>query len=202
MTGIREKKKKETQERIQESAIALFGTKGFSKTSMEDIADRSYIGVGTLYNYYRSKSDLLLSIIVERSNDFEADFQNAIKNRSADLFSTINSFFYIYLKSFSVYNKTIWREFIGNGFSHDPVIIQNIWKVDEIYTSQFLELMKLLKEDGFINADVNLESAVQTLYSLLVFHVLKYISDENLTMKDLKKSLSKQAEIVIAGIKK
>ena len=202
MPGIREKKKKETKDRIQESAVTLFGSKGFSKTSMEDIADMSYIGVGTLYNYYKSKSDLLLSIIVDRSNDFETDFKNALKNRSSDLLSAIDGFFYIYIKSFSVYNKTIWREFIGNGFSHDPVIIQNIWKVDEIYTSQFMELMKLLKQDGFINEKINLESAVQTLYSLLVFHILKYISDENMTLKDLKKSLSKQAEIVIAGIEK
>jgi len=66
MTGLREKKKSERKDRIFSAAVELFNEKGFSKTSMQDIADKADLAVGTLYNYFPSKNDLLLDIMQEK----------------------------------------------------------------------------------------------------------------------------------------
>ncbi|MDT5293553.1 MAG: hypothetical protein QOJ76_433 [Acidobacteriota bacterium] len=49
--------------RIEEAARELFIKRGFHATSMRDIAQRAETSLGNLYNYYRTKEDILESII-------------------------------------------------------------------------------------------------------------------------------------------
>src|SRR5918998_6685751 len=49
--------------RIEEAARELFIKRGFHATSMRDIADGAGTSLGNLYNYYKTKEDILESII-------------------------------------------------------------------------------------------------------------------------------------------
>lgn len=47
---------------ILNEATSLFSEKGFHATSMQEVADRSHVSKGTIYTYFASKEELLLSI--------------------------------------------------------------------------------------------------------------------------------------------
>lgn len=49
--------------RIEDAAKELFIRRGFHATSMRDIADGAGTSLGNLYNYYKTKEDILESII-------------------------------------------------------------------------------------------------------------------------------------------
>ncbi len=49
-------------ELIRQAAIRLFSRKGFYKTRAEEIAQEAGVAVGTIYNYFRNKEEILLSI--------------------------------------------------------------------------------------------------------------------------------------------
>ena len=49
--------------RIEDAAKELFIKRGFHATSMRDIADGAGTSLGNLYNYYKTKEDILESII-------------------------------------------------------------------------------------------------------------------------------------------
>ena len=57
------KVKKQTRERILQSAHKLFQEQGFEETTTRDIAARAKIASGTLFNYFPTKEALALSII-------------------------------------------------------------------------------------------------------------------------------------------
>lgn len=57
---------------ITETALQLFAEKGFEKTSIRIIAEAAGISLGLLYNYYKSKDDLLLEIFRQGSEDIRA----------------------------------------------------------------------------------------------------------------------------------
>ncbi len=61
------------KEWVMEKAMELFTTKGYQLTSMQEIAELCGISKGSLYQYYHSKEDLLLSII-------KLNFNQARKN--------------------------------------------------------------------------------------------------------------------------
>ncbi len=55
--------KEEKRKEILKAALVVFSQKGFHKTSMNDIAQKAEIGKGTLYDYFKSKDELFLSLL-------------------------------------------------------------------------------------------------------------------------------------------
>ena len=61
-----ERKERVTGERkrqILDAALAVFSDKGYAEATVPDIAEAAGIAVGSIYNYYESKRDLLVSVI-------------------------------------------------------------------------------------------------------------------------------------------
>lgn len=55
---------------IQSAAVRVFGERGFAGATMEEIARRAEVSVGTIYLYYRSKEDLYVSLLFESMQRF------------------------------------------------------------------------------------------------------------------------------------
>ncbi|WP_088186233.1 TetR/AcrR family transcriptional regulator [Desulfosporosinus sp. FKA] len=56
----RERKKKETREKIYANAMKLFRSQGFGATSIEQITQQADVGKGTFYNYFPTKEAVVL----------------------------------------------------------------------------------------------------------------------------------------------
>jgi len=66
--GIQERKRREREQRRRQIMLAaqhVFSIKGFTKTTMEDIAREAELSPGTLYLYFRNKDELYASLSVE-----------------------------------------------------------------------------------------------------------------------------------------
>ena len=51
------------QKQILDAALAVFSRKGYGEATIPDIAREAGVAVGTIYNYYESKRDLLVSLV-------------------------------------------------------------------------------------------------------------------------------------------
>ena len=63
MSGLRERQKADRHDRIIEAATRLFREQGYEAVKMEAIAAAAEVSIGTIYNYYRNKGDLLVAIV-------------------------------------------------------------------------------------------------------------------------------------------
>ncbi len=59
--GRRDRKKSETRQALRDAAHRLFAEKGFSQTTIDDIAQAADVSRRTFFRYYDSKNDLLRS---------------------------------------------------------------------------------------------------------------------------------------------
>src|SRR5260370_11697315 len=59
-TGLRERKKLKTKEAIQREALRLFKERGYSETTIEQIAAAAEISPSTFFNYFPTKEDVVL----------------------------------------------------------------------------------------------------------------------------------------------
>jgi TetR/AcrR family transcriptional regulator, cholesterol catabolism regulator len=57
--GRRERKKRESEQRIRTTALQLFREKGYEATTVEEIAERADVSKGTFFNYFPRKDSLL-----------------------------------------------------------------------------------------------------------------------------------------------
>jgi AcrR family transcriptional regulator len=59
--GRRQRRSRETRERLFRAALDLFAKKGFTKTTVGDITEAADVGKGTFFNYFPSKDHILLA---------------------------------------------------------------------------------------------------------------------------------------------
>ncbi|TMR90060.1 TetR/AcrR family transcriptional regulator [Nonomuraea basaltis] len=58
--GLRERKKRQTRQRISGVAIGLFVARGFDNVTIAEVAAAAEVSVNTVYNYFQAKEDLVL----------------------------------------------------------------------------------------------------------------------------------------------
>lgn len=61
--GLRERKKRETQRRIAETAIDLFLKQGYEATTLDQIAAAAGIGRRTFFSYFKTKEAILMAYV-------------------------------------------------------------------------------------------------------------------------------------------
>src|SRR5499426_4828151 len=57
----RERRSAELRERLFRAALALFASKGYAETTVEDITEAADVGKGTFFNYFPSKEHILMA---------------------------------------------------------------------------------------------------------------------------------------------
>ncbi len=82
----RERQIRRKREEILAAAARVFAAKGFSAATTKDIANEADIGESTLYNYVESKREIMLAILDESAQLFDADFQQASALASREAF--------------------------------------------------------------------------------------------------------------------
>jgi AcrR family transcriptional regulator len=96
--GLRERKKRETRQRIADVAMGLFMMRGFDNVTVAEVAQAADVSVNTVFNYFSTKEDLFadrqemavdlpLQVVREREpgesvvRAFRRDFLDAIDTR-------------------------------------------------------------------------------------------------------------------------
>lgn len=80
---------KEEQEKrrheIFHQVVQIFSKKGFYETSMREIADAAGLGKSTLYDYFKTKDEILIYFFEDQLRDMTQEAQKiALQNLSAD----------------------------------------------------------------------------------------------------------------------
>jgi AcrR family transcriptional regulator len=70
---------------IFHQVVNVFLKKGFQETSMREIAEAARLGKSTLYDYFKTKDEILVYFFEDQLNDLTAAAQQiAVQNKSAD----------------------------------------------------------------------------------------------------------------------
>jgi AcrR family transcriptional regulator len=70
----RERKKIHSKNAIMEAAVKLFSQKGFQESSIADIMNEADLGIGTFYNYFESKEEVLRSLLGKIVGEIQQSF--------------------------------------------------------------------------------------------------------------------------------
>lgn len=79
VTNRRERKKLHSRKAIVESAIKIFEEKGYQETSVADIMNDADLGIGTFYNYFESKEEILKSLLSEIIVEINLHFETLLR---------------------------------------------------------------------------------------------------------------------------
>ena len=133
-----ESKEKNTKEKILEEALKLFAQSGYMGTSMNDIASKLGVTKAALYKHYKSKQEILDSIIekMKESSHIYESFDSHYEIKKIYKNDSLNIIFY----EFSIGQRKyrIFVELLGNNsmiFSNE---ITRSFSTTETCSAKFL----------------------------------------------------------------
>lgn len=80
---VSEQTKTDTRRRILDAAGRLFRENGFGSATTRDLAREADIAAGTLFNYFRSKEDLAMTLVADAAEEARAEFHASLRPAAA-----------------------------------------------------------------------------------------------------------------------
>jgi len=196
MSEIKDKKR----EAILEAAGTLFQKFGYSKTSMDEIAQAAFVGKGTLYYYFSCKEELFVAVLSE--------FVEVFIRQLTDLVEAEETF----EGKFRVYFETPAR-LMGDNISILVEALQSMplkyqGLIEEFRAKNKERIMAVFRgilEFGIAQGLLNPELPVEQF--ILVVNEWLMMGDENLAVLDQRKLCEKMSrdqdlilQIILNGI--
>jgi len=147
--------------RLKAAALALFGEKGYEGTSVEEIAKRANLAMGSFYQHYRSKRQLLLALmheLLEHLNRLELRLRGTEDIRTG-LRELLSHAFATDLRYLGAYRA--WQEAVLS----DAELAQKQQEVHSWTTGRVLAVFKLLQQVPGARREVDIVALARVMDS-------------------------------------
>lgn len=204
MTGLRDRKKKEQRHRIILAATDLFAEKGLDDTTMDDIAVASDVSVATVYNYFGSKSALLLAGVGEDTELMVEAGTAVLESPGPKVIPATQRLARIYVDELSSWDKRLLREVLSAAYQRagGTELTEELAQMDQRLLEQVMMLLTHFHQEGQLAQDVDVQEATLLVFSAFVLQLFMYMSLEEFTTKDLYEQVDRQITLAFTGIQK
>lgn len=198
MTGLRERQKADRTRRILEVASRLFREHGYGAIRIEDIAHGAEVSVGTLYNYFANKGDLLLAIVSMEVEEVLEAGQSILLDPPTDVAEALKTLIGIYYDHSLYYlSKEMWRtamaisiEAPGTPFS------ARYTELDGKLARQVCALIRELQRRGYARRGVEAEAMGQVIFNNLNQMFIEYVKQDEMPLAALHQATTRQNAIL------
>ncbi|MBD3370905.1 TetR family transcriptional regulator [Candidatus Fermentibacteria bacterium] len=194
--GLREKHKKQRRRGILAAAKQLFVHNGYAATSMQGIAARSDVSVGTLYNYFSSKQRLMLAVVRE---DAESLYESPMPT-GKDPFDAVYEYLCRVVDFTLGYGRDLVRELVIASIAeaHSEMGVE-MMEMDWRFVGKLTELFQNQRRSGSLLPGADSSRLAWICYSLLMTELILLTFDPHRTEKLLKDSLRESVKTVLRG---
>lgn len=154
---------------ILKAAIGLFAQKGFTSTTTSEIAKNAGVAEGTIFHHYKSKDNILITILRQIVDDYLYGIELSVKGCESGIISikSIFIFYFDFIKKreneFLILNRDIPMNMISMDGFYGKEIVPQIQRITKIYEM----CLKKGIEDGSIR-ELNTEKVCLLLDAFLI----------------------------------
>ncbi|MDO6589440.1 MULTISPECIES: TetR/AcrR family transcriptional regulator [Rhodobacterales] len=197
--GLREQQKLEREQLILDAAAELFGRDGFEAVKAEHIAELAKVSVGTLYNYFPGKNEILMTLIAmenERLEDMGRAFVPDFDAPAADIFS---AFLLQYFAPETVLlNKALWRKGFAISFADvTSEEARRLRRSDRVLSDHVVALAEGLQSRGLLRGDLDSTVFGRTLFNNANMMFLDFTRSENRTYQDVTEGIEAMTRALV-----
>ena len=199
MTGLRERKKADRERRIIDAAAEQFRTVGYEETKIENIARDAGVSVGTVYNYFENKSDLLLTLVTLHDRFVEREIEEMLGNPPANLVDGVcGIFFAMTSHSLNHLGKENWRNLFGLSIvQRQTVLGQRFATFNERLRTRVIRMLNVLQEQGSLRADCDTGKLGGILFRIETMHYIELASSDRMTFEAYQAAVRSDMEFVL-----
>lgn len=203
MTGLRARQKANRNKQIVAAASSLFRKTGFENTKIETIAERAEVSVGTIYNYFESKGDLLVAVVSLEVNEVLNAGESVIAAPPDDVMGAITRLINIYLDHSLYYlDKDMWRNAMALAISQPTSPSGRKYnELDERLSAQVGELIEKLRRMGRIKANIDTEAVGGIFFNATNMMFTTFVKTDAMSLEKLKTAMARQIKPLAEAIR-
>lgn len=194
--SLKDRKKKKRKKRIIAAATKLFKSKGYVDTTISDIAEKADVGTGTIYNYFSSKNDILLQIVIE----IIIEKKPAVIIYENDPVKTLIDYLDRYFDEFTEFDKEIWCGWFAALFK-ERNLFEKAYQLDLKIVGELAGICKKMQDQKLITADVPAWEIAMAVYSPFVSWMMSYIMLPELDKQSAMQEFERQVSMLYRGIR-
>ena len=157
------------------------------------------VGLGTAYNYFKSKEELFILAMAEDSVDTTDQNLEKINWAGGSAADIVCSAIFSQIKRMNWANKKIWRiafPIILSSMKSDKLPIREVLRADFKMIEKIKGLIRQMKERGLIANDFDEDTANDLIFSALFYHTSLYIYSDEATFEEVLDRIRKNIEFV------
>jgi AcrR family transcriptional regulator len=198
--GLRDRQKVERERRILAAARRLFDRRGYVNTSMEDVAARAGLAVGTLYNYFSSKDQLLIALSRIDTERLLSIGEQILADPPDDPVEAIAALTQVMVNGITAGERRLWRELFVASIAAPDALGARLFALDMRLIAQLTSMLGLLKARGSIDASVDTSRAAGLFYGICLTWTIAFATRDDLTIETMRAEISESVRITIHGI--
>jgi AcrR family transcriptional regulator len=199
MLGLRARKKQRTVAAILDAALALMTRHGFDATTMDAIAERAEVSVGTLYNHFDTKGAVLLGILARATADLVERSTPIVENPGPDARAAVRRLMLLYVDSLGQLDRGLLRTAMSLAFVAPPDVTAEVARLDMSLIERISTLVATLQARGSI-APLPREAVSIGLYGAFAIAMMVWLVTPDSTHASLRRTLDQQLAIAFHGL--
>jgi AcrR family transcriptional regulator len=198
--GRRESQKQDRERRIIAAARRLFDRKGYARTAMEEIAARAGVAVGTLYNYFPSKDELLLTILRRETDALIDAGEKVLREPRGNLADAVSAIAGLFVDSITSDERGLWREVLAAAMSSPERMRSRLFELDLRFIAQFAALVDEFKRRKAVSEEIDSIQAAGLFYSVCVAWGMAYLTNHETSVAELRDLVDGGIRLAIRGM--
>ncbi|WP_439625207.1 TetR/AcrR family transcriptional regulator [Shinella sp.] len=202
MAGLRAKQKADKTRRILEAATTLFREQGYDSARIEDIAEMAEVSVGTLYNYYQNKGDILVATVAMEVTEVLEGGARIVANPPLNVAEALRTLIDQYYDHSLYYlSKEMWRTAMAISIQQpETPLSRRYTELDGQLCAQVVQLVETLKARGVIQAGVDAKAMGEVFFNNLNMMFIEFCKVDAMPLEELKARVNAQHEPIAALI--
>jgi AcrR family transcriptional regulator len=194
--SLREKKKMLTRDAILDAAEDLFADQGYGQTTIEQIAERAMVAVGTVYNYFDSKAQLLLAMNERDTRDLLEKGDPLVEDEEQGPAEACASLLWTYMEAFlRKYDRPLLREMWAAAVSEGPELTREFMGQDELLIAQLARLLETHQERGELAPSLPIDRAAWMLYGGVSSTLIAYLMYEETDLSAVREQIDEMVAL-------
>lgn len=200
--ATREQQKSAYRQRILDAAQRIFLSHGYHDATTRQIAKEAGVGVGTVFNHFPTKSDILFAVYASL---LTGEYQ-PIAFQSDDTLSVydhIEYFFQQYLDRTRHVSKE-WLRVLYAAIYRPPTTGEPLYSsmllIDQTIIQDFAAYLRQMRDHQLIHDATDIDAAVEIIYAVLMQNYSAYALLEDLAFEQFRDQLRRQLDYLIQHI--
>jgi len=199
MSGVREIQKADRERRILKAAESQFRKFGYELTRIDNVALEAGLSVGTIYNYFDSKCDLLLTLVTKHDEFISREIDDLIKNPPNDLVRGVCGVFLAMTRhSLDHLGKENWRHLFGVSIAQRHTVLgERFAELNERLLRRIIRMLSVMQSIGFLAEGCDIPELGRILHRVETMLYIDLASNDDMSFSDYNTQLIDDIRFVL-----